>query len=250
MTDQKQIVHAPDAVSDDTDHVQHCSLETKDPSPAMASATGAAPASATAALAEPSTDKCDISKTTDVVIPALTPLTPLTPTPEDLYTQGMRHHQMGDLDKAMPYLLRAAECNHALAAAHYADALNHLRDLSKSRIWYQRALDLAKGHRLERDLSRCMYRGLAILADKQELYVEALKHFRQGALLGDAKCTYYLGVYMSQGRGVPRDGRAAYYWYRRAEAHGYDCANSIGLPLLRYPATHALSLSDANPALF
>ena len=51
--------------------------------------------------------------------------------------------------------------------------------------------------------------------------VEAARWLEKGAILGDARCTYNLGVLHEQGLGVPQDLRRAETLYRQAVSRGY-----------------------------
>ena len=239
MASRKRVACADEAVSDNTAHKRHCAVETKGPTVVTVPAAVEIPGTTTTIVAvatattsgtatEPSTDRHGVSPTPELVPPAQTPLVPLAPSPADLYAKGLHYLSLAESDEAMPYLLRAAEGDHVEAALRYADWQDFPSEACK---WYQRALHLAKGHSNEVALSCEAYRGLGHVAEQYTLYGKATTYYRQGALLGDAECQHKLGHSLHHGYSVPRDVPAAYYWYRRADAGGYHCAESIGLPL-------------------
>lgn len=189
--------------------------------PAVApSPVAATPAGAAAVAAKPATDKHGVSTATR------TALVPLVPSPAHLYPKGM--HYIGMAGSSYP---STPECKHIQVALCYADAMFNVH-LTKAAIWYRHALNLAKGLSNETVLSGHAYYGLGEVAKYQESSDEALVHYRQGALLGHAKCQHTLGYYLEQGHIVPRDVRAAYHWYRLAAAAGNRVsALHLGLPL-------------------
>lgn len=201
------------------------------PSPVAAASSGATTAAAAAVAAvEPSTDKRGESKTAT--------------TPDALYAEGMEHLRMSRCREAMSCLLRAAECNHVEAASYYANLLFRMNSLSESETWYQRVLLLVRGHSKEAVLSARAYRGLGQVFHCRGSWQHALPYFHQGALLNDPKCQYHLGVYLDEGRSLPRDARAAYHWYRLAAAAGSRrSAVNLGFPLslLRTPTPAPLA---------
>ena len=145
-------------------------------------------------------------------------------------------------EEAKSYFLRAAECNHVEATLRYADMVLHGR-WSMASIWYQRALNLAKGCANEAVLSGHAYRGLGLVATYQRSHIEAMAHYRRGALMHDAECCYNVGNYLNGAYGQPRDVRAAYHWFRLAAAGGaLRAAGYLGLclPLFSSPAPAAL----------
>ena len=156
----------------------------------------------------------------------------LARSPEDLYAKGLHYLSLAKSEETMAYHLHAANGDHIEAICRYAKWLNS----KESYKWYQRALHLAKGHPNETVLSGRVYCGLGQVAERYPMYGKATTYYRQGALLGDPICQYDLGHSLHHGYGVPRDVHAACYWYRRADAGGYQCAESIGLPLRPAPA--------------
>lgn len=142
----------------------------------------------------------------------------------------------------MTYLLRAAKCNHVEAAFRYATYLHNTNSLSQAAIWYQHVRPLVKGHSNEAVLSGRAYRGLGEVANARESWRRAMLYFHQGALLADAECQYYVGLYLYTCRILPRDVQAAYQWYRRATAAGSrDAASALGLPFFPSPPFQFLS---------
>ena len=254
MVSRNRAADVNDASSSKTAQKRLCGSDNKDPTAAAATAVASSPVVATPAGAatvvarapDPARDKRRVSRVTR------TALVSLAPSPDRLYTTAMYYLNRCGLDDAMPYLLRAAESDHIEAALIYARLLNP-RHSDEATTWYQRILHLAKGRSNEMSLSSQAHGGLAALASNRLCYGEALGHYRQGALLGDADCQYYLGQYLHQGRGqdVLRDIQAAYYWYRLAEAGGSrSAASALGLACLPSSPLPLLFLSDADSLLF
>jgi uncharacterized protein len=54
--------------------------------------------------------------------------------------------------------------------------------------------------------------------------VEAIRLFKRAALRGYAPAEFSYGVALSFGEGVPRNKKAALFWYRRSAAHGFPAA--------------------------
>ena len=157
-------------------------------------------------------------------------LAPPGPSPAVLYAEGLHYIEIEQSDDAIPYLLRAAECNHIEAALLYADMRRHKHWREADR-WYQRVLQLAKGHSNEAALCGQAHHGRGLAAENLSVD-EAMTHFRLGALLANPECLYQLGYYLEKGYGVASDVNAAYIWYRRAEAGGFLCAaDNLGRPL-------------------
>lgn len=186
-----------------------------------------------------------MSKVTYVASPTQTVRVPLSPSPDDLYTEGMRRLDLAKSDsakskEARSYLLRAARRDHVDAVLECADLALKDRLLFEATSWYQRALNLAKGRCFERSVSGYAHRRLGRIADHSRFFDNALKHFRQGALLGDGWCQYHLGLRLHKGTYVEQDVDAAYNWYRQAVVYGdgadSQAADRLGLasPLLRY----------------
>lgn len=63
-----------------------------------------------------------------------------------------------------------------------------------------------------------------IKAYKKGNYALALKHFRQGADLGDISAMYILGQMYREGQGLPQDTTLAVKWYRKAADQGFSQA--------------------------
>ncbi len=154
-----------------------------------------------------------------------------------LYTEGRKHYDAGEYDRAVPLLKAAAEQGHADAQFNlgncYYKGEGVKQDYAEAVSWYRKSAE--QGHiNAQYNLGLCYENGKGVRQD----HAEAVKWYRKSAEQGNAYAQNNLGVCYKKGRGVGQDYAEAVKWYRKAAEQGNSdaqfnfglcCANGEGV---------------------
>lgn len=151
---------------------------------------------------------------------------------EPEYQQGLALWQQGNRAGAMPYWLKAAEQGNVRAA--YGVALMHNTyqdaDMKIAARWFRVAADGGIPEAMH-SMGIFYMNGLGGLTANE---ATAVQWFQKGAAAGETEAMVMLAALHNEGRGVPKDPKAALKWNIAAAEKGHPIAmTTIGLALLQ-----------------
>lgn len=138
---------------------------------------------------------------------------------EDLWEQGVKLYQAGDMAGAARVILEAAKAGNLLAQGQmgfqYEKGIGVKQSFAEAAKWYRRAADRGDSRSMK-DLGQLYELGLGVPED----WIQAAKWYEKSAEKGDRDGEAALARAYQFGIGVPQNRATSIVWDRRAAAQG------------------------------
>lgn len=162
---------------------------------------------------------------------------------EDLWQQGVKLYQAGDMTGAAKVLLEAAKAGNLLAQGQmgfqYEKGIGVERNYAEAVKWYRKAADRGDSRSMK-NLGQLYELGLGVPED----WIQAAKWYEKSADRGDPDGEAALARAYQFGIGVPQNRAASITWDQRAAAQG-DATSAYYARWLRDP-TNFIGFKDED----